>query len=57
MDGVCGYIGIDVTVVSWKCCHDVQANHFDFVLVSVHLKATGLHNEDLNRLKVVYYAL
>lgn len=30
----------------------LQANQFDFVLVSVHLKATGFHNEDLDKLKV-----
>ena len=34
------------------CC--LQANQFDFVLVSVHLKATGFHNEDLDKLKVLF---
>ena len=29
-----------------------QAKGFDFVVVSVHLKATGLDNEDLSRLQV-----
>lgn len=31
-----------------------QAKKFDFVLVSVHLKATGLGNSDKERLEVNY---
>ncbi|XP_031555772.1 endonuclease/exonuclease/phosphatase family domain-containing protein 1-like [Actinia tenebrosa] len=32
-----------------------KAKRFDFVVVSVHLKATGLDNEDLSRLQVRHY--
>ena len=32
--------------------HFFQAYRFDFVLLSVHLKATGLENEDIERLQV-----